>query len=76
MEGVNREKRVAEFTVPQTAIPVLVESVHVKHQVLRLDCQTEVVEQTVSYFFGCNPTLALDVEQTEGVDQVEICAKG
>lgn len=76
MEGVNWEEWVAELAVPQTAIPVLVVSIHVKHQVLRLDCQAEVVEQTVGYFFGGNPTLALRIEKTEGVNQVEICAQG
>jgi hypothetical protein len=75
MEGVDGEERVAELTVPEAAVSVLVVSVHVQHEVLRLDSQAEVVEQSVGYFFGRDPTLALGVKQTEGVNQVEIGAK-
>ena len=76
VEGVDREERVTELTVLESAVAVFVITVDVEHEIAWLDCQWEEVEEAVRDLLGCDPTFTFEVEEAEGVDKVEVCAEG
>lgn len=72
MERISWQEGVTEFAVPKSSISVSIVSRHVEMDVPRGHAQVEQREQARTDLIRCDPPFALGVENSEGVDQVEI----